>query len=311
MTNETTPIPSTTSGERRLGRRVMLGGSAAAAAAVLANRLGAPSRAAAQEASPAAAENGRAPFVLVPGQWTGAFIWHTVAPLLRAAGHDVYAITCSGLGDRVHLASPAIDLDTHITDVVNTIEYADLHDVILVGHSYSGMIITGVAEQVPERLSQLVYLDASVPADGQNSYDADFIDEEAKLEAIAADIAGGMEAGMPGFRIVSPEIVEWLQGAITDPAEAEWFIAKLVPHPLLSDQQPVRLSNPAAAALPRAFILCTADKDLKADPQMDPYVLTVERVRSDPQWRVIELDNNHIVNLNDPEGTAEALLSLL
>jgi hypothetical protein len=102
-----------------------------------------------------------------------------------------------------------------------------------------------------------------------------------------------------------------VRGMVMDPAEAEWFIAKLVPHPLLSDQQPVRLSNPAAAALPRAFILCTGDKDLKADPQMDPYVLTVERIRSDPQWRVIELDNNHVVNLNDPEGTAEALLSLL
>ena len=226
----------------------------------LSTRMSAPT--AAQDASPAAAEGGRATFVLVPGQWTGAFIWHTVAPLLRAAGHDVYAITCTGLGDRVHLASPAIDLDTYITDVVNVLEYEDLHDVILVGHSFGGMIITGVAERVPERLAQLVYLDASVPADGQNSYDADFIDEEAKLEAIAADIAGGMEAGMPGFRPVSPEIVEWLRGAITDPAEAEWFIAKLVPHPLLTDLQPVRLGNPAAAALPRAFILCTADKDL-------------------------------------------------
>ena len=308
MTGETTTMRATASRDQRLGRRAMLGGTAAVAAAGLVTRMSAS--AAAQDASPAA-EGGRAPFVLVPGQWTGAFIWHKVTPLLREAGHDVYAVTCSGLGDRVHLASPSIDLDTHITDVVNTIEYADLHDVILVGHSYSGMIITGVAEQVPERLSQLVYLDASVPADGQNSYDADFIDEEAKLEAIAADIAGGMEAGMPGFRIVSPEIEEWVRGMVTDPAEAEWFIAKLVPHPLLSDQQPVRLGNPAAAALPRAFILCTADKDLQADPQMDPYVLTVERVRSDPQWRVIELDNNHVVNLNDPEGTAEALLSLI
>ena len=309
MTGETTTMRPTASRDRRLGRRAMLGGTAAVAAAGLATRLGAS--AAVQDASPAAAEGGRATFVLVPGQWTGAFIWYTVTPLLRAAGHDVYAITCTGLGDRVHLASPAIDLDTHITDVVNTIEYEDLHDVILVGHSYSGMIITGVAERIPERLSQLVYLDASVPTDGQNSYDADFIDEDTKLAAMAADIADGMEAGMPGFRPVVAGIVEWLQGAITDPAEAEWFIAKLVPHPLLSDQQPVRLGNPAAAALPRAFILCTADKDLTADPQMDPYVLHVERVRSDPQWRIIEMDDNHIVNLNNPQGTAEALLSLI
>ena len=261
--------------------------------------------------SRAAAQDAPATFVLVPGQWTGAFVWHTVAPLLRAAGHDVYAVTCTGLGDRVHLASPAIDLDTHITDVVNVLEYEDLHDVILVGHSFGGMIITGVAERVPERLAQLVYLDASVPADGQNNYDADCISEEAKQEAIVADIAGGVEAGMPGFRPVFPAIVEWLRGAITDPAEADWFIAKLVPHPLLTNLQPVKLGNPAAAALPRAFILCTADKDLEAEPQTDPYVLTVERVRSDPNWRVIELDDNHMVNLNDPQATAEALLSLV
>ncbi|MCA9864634.1 MAG: alpha/beta hydrolase, partial [Thermomicrobiales bacterium] len=250
-------------------------------------------------------------FVLVHGAWAGSWIWSKVIPYLRAAGHEVHAVTLTGLGDRAHLASPEITLDTHIADVVNTILYEDLHDVVLVGHSYAGMIITGVAEQVPERLSQLVYLDAQTPTDGQNSYDADFSDEEVRNAAIAADIAGGMAAGMPGFRPVAPEIADWVRGMVTDPDEAEWFIAKLVPHPLLSDQQPIKLGNPAAAALPRAFILCTADKDMDADPQLDPYVLHVERVRSDPQWRIIEMDDNHVVNLNNPEGTVAALLSLL
>jgi pimeloyl-ACP methyl ester carboxylesterase len=306
MSTEPACEPAGIGSEGNLGRRALLTGAASVAATGLAASLPVPARAV-QDAS----ETTPATFVLVPGQWTGAFIWHLVTPLLRAAGHEVYEVTCTGLGDRVHLASPTIDMDTHITDVVNTIEFADLHDVVLVGHSYSGMIITGVAERVPERLRMLVYLDASVPSDGQNSYDADFIDEGAKLEAIAADITGGMEAGMPGFRPVSPEIEEWVREMVADPAEADWFIPRLVPHPLLSDQQPVKLGNPLAAALPRAFILCTADKDLQADPQMDPYVLHVERVRSDPQWRVIELDNNHVVNLNDPEGTVEAFLSLL
>ncbi|MBL8127921.1 MAG: alpha/beta hydrolase [Chloroflexia bacterium] len=291
--------------------RVPWGGSTSRRTAL---RLGASGLAVgvAGRALPAAAAQAEpGTFVLVPGQWTGAFIWHRVTPLLRAAGHEVYEVTCTGLGDRVHLASPTIDMDTHITDVVNTIEFADLHDVVLVGHSYSGMIITGVAERVPERLRMLVYLDASVPTDGQNSYDADFIDETAKQEAIAADLADGMAAGMPGFRPVTPGIEEWVRDMVTDPAEAEWFISRLVPHPLLSDQQPVKLGNPLAAALPRAFILCTADKDLDADPQMDPYVLHVERVRSDPLWRVIEMNDNHVVNLNDPQGTAEAFMSLL
>ena len=168
--------------------------------------------------APTSAQDGpAATFVLVPGQWTGAFVWHTVAPLLRAAGHHAYAVTCTGLGERVHLASPAIDLDDFVTDVVNVLEYEDLRNVILVGHSFGGQIITGVAERVPERLAQLVYLDASVPADGQNDYDADIMSEEVKQAAIAADVAGGVEAGMPGFRPVSPGIVEWLQGAINGP----------------------------------------------------------------------------------------------
>ena len=297
MSSKRLRVPRGRSTSRRTALRL---GASGLAAGLVGRRL-----------QPLKAQGEPATFVLVPGQWTGAFIWHKVTPLLREAGHQVYEVTCTGLGDRVHLASPTIDMDTHITDVVNTIEFADLHDVVLVGHSYSGMIISGVAERVPERLRMLVYLDASVPSDGQNSYDADFIDEVAKQEAIAADLADGMAAGMPGFRPVTPGIAEWVRDMVTDPAEAEWFISRLVPHPLLSDQQPVKLGNPSAAALPRAFILCTADKDLQADPQMDPYVLHVERVRSDPQWTVIELDNNHVVNLNDPEGTVAAFLSLL
>ena len=287
-------------------------GAGGLAAALTASRL-APT--AAQEGNapgtPTADGPARATFVLVPGQWTGAFVWHTVAPLLRAAGHDAYAVTCTGLGERVHLASPAIDLDDFVTDVVNVLEYEDLRNVILVGHSFGGLIITGVAERVPERLAQLVYLDAAVPADGQNDYEAIYVSEEVRQEALVADVAGGVEAGTPGFLPVTPGIVEWLQGAITDPTEAEWFIAKLVPHPHLTNLQRLRLGNPAAAALPRAFILCTADKDLTAEPQLDSYVLTVARVRSDPNWRVIELDDNHLVNLNSPQATADALLALI
>ena len=112
-----------------------------------------------------------ATFVLVHGAWAGGWIWKKITPLLRAAGHDVHATTATGLGDRVHLTDPAIDLDTHITDVANVLAFEELTDVTLVGWSYGGMIITGVAERVPERLAQLVYLDANVPADGENSYE--------------------------------------------------------------------------------------------------------------------------------------------
>ncbi len=114
-------------------------------------------------ARPASAAPARSTFVLVHGAWAGAWIWKKIIPLLRAAGHDVYATTATGMGDRVHLADPAIDLDTYITDVVNVLEFEDLTDVTLVGWSYGGMIITGVAERVPERLAQLVYLEPRCP----------------------------------------------------------------------------------------------------------------------------------------------------
>src|SRR5690242_12954130 len=191
MGPRTTTIGNEFVRDRQLDRRAVFIGAAGAAATGLAARVNSPIPAEAQAATPAATGNGRATFVLVPGQWTGAFVWHKVAPLLRAAGHDVYPITCTGLGDRAHLASAAIDLDTFITDVVNVLEQEDLHDVTLVGHSFGGMIITGVAEKAPERLARIVYFDAQTPADGQNSYDADMQPEVDTNKAIAADLAGG------------------------------------------------------------------------------------------------------------------------
>ncbi len=109
-----------------------------------------------------------ATYVLVHGGWTGGWLWRKVATHLRAAGHDVYTPTLTGLGERVHLASPDIDLETHIQDILMVLDYEELRDVILVGYSYSGMVVTAVAERAPERLAHLVYLDAFVPGDGDS-----------------------------------------------------------------------------------------------------------------------------------------------
>lgn len=102
-------------------------------------------------------------FVLVPGAWSGGWAWKWVTPLLRHAGHEVYPITLTWLGERSHLAHPDINLDTHIQDLINVIEYEDLNECVLVGWSYGGAIITGVADRIPERVRQLVYLDATRP----------------------------------------------------------------------------------------------------------------------------------------------------
>ena len=183
------------------------------------------------------------------------------------------------------------------------LEAADLHGVTLVGWSYSGMIITGVAERVPERLAQLVYFDADVPADGENGWDAELYSPE----AILADVESGKAAGLPGFLTVEP-YTEWLRSLAKDPADAEWLLGKLVPQSLATYIQPIRLGNPAAAALPRAFVFCTEGK---GDAAVDHTVRTAERMRSDPAWRYREVADTHLAPINDPQATAQALLSLV
>lgn len=256
-------------------------------------------RATAADATPAATAGSGTTFVLVPGAWA----WERVVPLLRAAGHDVYAISLTGLGDRAHLASPAITLDTHMTDVVTLLESEDLHDVMLVGWSYSGMVITGVAERTPERLAQVVYFDADVPSDGQNGWDAELYTDE----AILGDVLSGKAADKPGFLTPDP-YMEWIRSLATDPADGEWFLAKLVPQSLATYIQAIQLGNAAAAALPRAFIFCTEGKGA---PDVDPNACTAERVRTDPAWTYRELADTHLAPVNDPQATADALLSLL
>ena len=240
-----------------------------------------------------------ATFVLVHGAWAGGWIWKKVIPSLRAAGHDVYATTGTGLGDRVHLAGPTVDLDTHITDVVNALKWEELTAVTLVGWSYGGMIITGVADRVPERLARLVYLDASVPVDGENSYDADLSSEEAR----ASDRAAAEAAGRPGFLVVEP-YVEWIASLLPDRADREWVFANLVPQPIATYTQPIRLRNSAATAVPRIFVRCTQDPAGAGNH-------TEARVRSTPGWQYRELPENHLAPINAPKATAEILLSLV
>jgi pimeloyl-ACP methyl ester carboxylesterase len=282
-----------------LSRRAALLGAAAGAAFGLATRT----------LTVAAAQDKPATYVLVPGAWAGAWIWRDIIALLREAGHLVYATTPAGMGDRVHLADAAINLDTHITDVVNTIEFEDLHAVHLVGWSYSGMIITGVADRIPERLAQVIYLDADVPANGESGYDAELSSSEAR----AADVASGVDAGLPGFFTVEP-YREWIEAMVPDPVHQAWLFTHFTPQSLATYTQPIRLgikdleSNPAADALPRAFIFC---KEGKGAPDVDALVGTANRVRSNSSWKYRELAETHFAPINNPEATVRALLSLI
>src|SRR5919107_1506554 len=126
-----------------------------------------------------------ATFVIVHGAWSGAHAWRWVRPLLRRAGHEVFTPTLTGLGERAHLATPTTDLGTHVADVAAGLHYEDLTDVVLVGHSYGGMVIAGLADTRPERVAQLVYLDADVPMDGDCEFDFFPPDERARLQEAA------------------------------------------------------------------------------------------------------------------------------
>lgn len=183
-------------------------------------------------------------FVLVHGSHGGGWIWQKVAPRLRASGHELYAPTLTGLSDRSHLLGCGVDLTTHITDVVNLLFYEDLADVVLVGNSYAGMVITGVAAQAAERLRLLVYLDAYLPDDGQSELDLWPADMRAGIQAD--------EAAARGLRQPPPPATF----GITAPQMAAWVSARLTPQPLTTYTEPVPRGTARSAALPRAYIHC-------------------------------------------------------
>ncbi len=232
-----------------------------------------------------------ATYVLVHGAWHGGWCWQRVTPLLRAAGHEVFTPTLTGLGERSHLATPAIDLNTHIQDVVNVLTYEDLRQVILVGHSYGGMVITGVSERVADRLAHVVYLDAFVPQHGQALADlvAPQFRDEVRQQAQAA---GGL---LPPFPVE--------QYGVFAEADVRWVGPKLVPHPFKAMITPVQLTSAAAAALPRTYIYCHT-------PAMGFFEPFAERTKAGKGWRYRELATGHDAMVTMPRELTTLLLEL-
>src|SRR5918996_4325685 len=138
-------------------------------------------------------------YVLVGGAWLGGWAGQPVARELRRQGHDVYPVTFTGLGERSHLAGPEVDLDTYLADVVNLIEFEDLRDVVLVGHSYAGLVVTGVADRIPERIGLLAYLDAGPSPDGVAFLDLQPPEARELLERLVAETGGGWRIPMPSW----------------------------------------------------------------------------------------------------------------
>jgi pimeloyl-ACP methyl ester carboxylesterase len=237
-----------------------------------------------------------ATFVLVHGAWHGGWCWKKVTPLLRAAGHEVYTPTLTGLGERAHLATPAVDLDTHIQDVTAVLECEDLRDVVLVGHSYGGMVITGVADRAGDRLAHLVYLDAFVPENGQSV-------RPSRQPESGRPPASSQGSDEPPPYVPAPPPANF---GVTDPEDVSWMTPRLAPHPPATFTQPLRLAG-TAPLLPSTYILCTDP----LFPNADNPILTrfAERARTDPAWQYHELATGHDAMVTAPREVAGILLA--
>jgi pimeloyl-ACP methyl ester carboxylesterase len=241
-------------------------------------------------------------FVFVSGGWHGGWCWKRVADRLRALGHEVYTPTLTGLGERAHLNSPSVDLETHIADVLGVLEWEDLHDVVLVGHSYGGMIITPVADRVPERLARLVYLDAVWPIDGETN--AALIGEEGMR------MIGGIEPDPEHpARIRHAAEFARVMGATGD--DVEWIASKLTPHPQGTLTQPTRLSR-EDSGLPVLYIACMGG--YRGDENVG-LNLSLSRARAraakSSEVRIVELDAPHNAMVTHPDELTELLLDPL
>jgi pimeloyl-ACP methyl ester carboxylesterase len=224
-------------------------------------------------------------YLLVHGAWGGSHGWRKVRPRLQKAGHAVFTPSLTGQGERAHLASPEVGLSTHIQDVCNTLWYEDLTDIILVGHSYGSMVVTGVAERMPERIRHLVYLDAFVPADGQSLYDA----------------RGGAPDPDTGWQV--PQLAR--NEDLTDP-EVAWNNARRVPMSRRCFEEPVHLTAPLES-LPFTLTYIVATGRADPGPFFDQ---TAERLRGNARWTVREIDGGHNMIRTNPDELVRLFLEL-
>jgi pimeloyl-ACP methyl ester carboxylesterase len=227
-------------------------------------------------------------FVLVHGGWSGADIWRHVRRRLQAAGHEVFTPSLTGLGERVHLASQQVTLSTHVSDVANLVLYEDLSDVLLVGFSYGGFVVTGALRLIGERVRHLIYLDAFVPQDGDT------------VLGLAGRAAPEVGLGAPWLVPPPPRVYD-------DPVEAAFAADRRVPQPLGCLTEPVRVPRaPEEFPFCRTYIRATADA---ADaPGTAAFEAAAARAQASPNWGYREVATNHMVPANRPQELTKLLL---
>lgn len=231
-----------------------------------------------------------ATFVLIHGAYRGGWSWQRVRRLLQAQGHEVFAPSLTGAGERVHLNAETISLTTWIEDVVKLLEYEDLRDVILVGHSQGGVVITAASEYAAERLARLVYVDAPVPEDGQ-----------AAIDLLPAAVRAQWRQSPPE-PVSAPHPLSAGNGL--SEADVQWINARLTPVPIVPSLQPMLLQNPAALALPRSYFFC------RDTPNFFPSAYTRQRFdETGVAYQVLEA--GHDVILSHPQLVAELLMRIV
>jgi pimeloyl-ACP methyl ester carboxylesterase len=214
-------------------------------------------------------------FVLVHGAWHGGWCWANVASILRGRGHTVFTPTQTGLGERSHLLSKWIDLEVFITDIANVLKWEDLNEVVLVGHSFGGNAISGVADRMRDRVRQLIYLDAVILENGQSAF------SQLPKEVVQARTKAAQETS-GGLSIPPPPPVAF---GITDPAQTHFVASRLTPHPFNTYTAPLTLANKVGNSVPASYIVCT-------DPIYEP----LEASRSWAKlagWKLIEIKAGH------------------
>jgi pimeloyl-ACP methyl ester carboxylesterase len=231
-----------------------------------------------------------ATFVLVHGGWRGGWVWDRVAKQLRDNGHTVYAPTLTGLAERSHLLNAGVNLSTHIQDIVNLVTCEKLKDVVLCGHSYGGLVITGVADQIPEYTSSLVYLDAFVPQDGDSVLT---LSSEAFVLYVVktAALLGGLACvTVPAASFALNE------------QDRAWFDEKTTPHPMASMLEGVRLKGDHLKVKRRMFIMAIWETDFPS-----PFRQFYDRLKDDRAWDIHTIKSGHDVMLNDPQAVESFL----
>ena len=222
----------------------------------------------------------QATFVVAHGAWSAGWGWKKMHPLMTARGHRLLTPSYTGLGERAHLANAQIDLDTHVTDIVNVLVYEDLRDVVLIGHSYGGMVSTGVADLARDRLSRLIYIDAFVPDNGQSLFDL-----------TGQNVEQSRAAALDGWRVAPNPLPP-----DTPDEDLPWIAARRMPHPIKTFEQSLRLTN-GPLTLPRHYVICTKNETFR------PYFNKAKAAG----WPVYELASSHNPHITVPGQLANLL----